>query len=132
MQRIPNIAENMFASKDEFKFGLRGLRKLFFPHFPGWLALLKFFRRAGPSKKKRSKKVGVRTHFFAPSLCSHFYSQVGSFNYDNTKMRYHTYYLPKLPSSSDSILDFKVRNTVQNGPSGCGKPFVDNEMRIEL
>ena len=38
MQRIPNIAENMFASKDEFKFGLRGLRKLFFPHFPGWLA----------------------------------------------------------------------------------------------
>ena len=37
-----------------------------------------------------------------------FSFQVGSFNYDNTKMRYHTYYLPKLPNSSDSILDFKV------------------------
>ena len=38
-----------------------------------------------------------------------FSFKVGSFNYDNTKMRYHTYYLPKLPNSSDSILDFKVR-----------------------
>ncbi len=34
--------------------------------------------------------------------------QIGSFNYDNTKMHYHTYYLPKLPNSTDSILDFKV------------------------
>ncbi len=34
--------------------------------------------------------------------------KIGSFNYDNTKMRYHTYYLPKLPNSTESILDFQV------------------------
>lgn len=34
--------------------------------------------------------------------------QIGSFNYDNTKMRYHTYYLPKLPNATESILDFEV------------------------
>ena len=37
-----------------------------------------------------------------------FARQIGSFNYDNTKMRYHTYYLPKLPNSTESILDFDV------------------------
>ena len=60
-------------------------------------------------------------------FCAHFFSlfpaielifllflfycfQIGSFNYDNTKMHYHTYYLPKLPNSTDSILDFEVQD----------------------
>ena len=35
-------------------------------------------------------------------------SQVGSFNYDNTKMVYRTYYLPLMPNSTESILDYEV------------------------
>ena len=34
--------------------------------------------------------------------------QVGSFNYDNTKMVYRTYYLPLMPNSTESILDYEV------------------------
>ena len=34
--------------------------------------------------------------------------QVGSFNYDNTKMIYRTYYLPLMPNSTESILDYRV------------------------
>ena len=37
-----------------------------------------------------------------------FIFQVGSFNYDNTKMRYNTYFLPSLPNSTDPILDYDV------------------------
>ena len=37
-----------------------------------------------------------------------FIFQVGSFNYDNTKMRYSTYFLPKLPNTTDPILDYDV------------------------
>ena len=35
-------------------------------------------------------------------------SQVDSFNYDNTKMVYRTYYLPLMPNSTESILDYEV------------------------
>lgn len=35
-------------------------------------------------------------------------TQVGSFNYDNTKMVYRTYYLPLMPNSTESILDYEV------------------------
>ena len=35
-------------------------------------------------------------------------SQVGSFNYDNTMMVYRTYYLPLMPNSTESILDYEV------------------------
>ena len=35
--------------------------------------------------------------------------QVGSFNYDNTKMVYRTYYLPLMPNSTESILDYEVQ-----------------------
>ena len=34
--------------------------------------------------------------------------KVGSFNYDNTKMVYRTYYLPLMPNSTESILDYEV------------------------
>ena len=37
-----------------------------------------------------------------------FLHQVGSFNYDNTKMIYRTYYLPLMPNSTESILDYRV------------------------
>ena len=40
--------------------------------------------------------------------CWHIVSQVGSFNYDNTKMVYRTYYLPLMPNSTESILDYEV------------------------
>ena len=36
-----------------------------------------------------------------------FLVQVGSFNYDNTKMVYRTYYLPLMPNSTESILDYR-------------------------
>ena len=39
--------------------------------------------------------------------------QVGSFNYDNTKMRYNTYFLPSLPNSTDPILDYDVSTVTQ-------------------
>ena len=37
-----------------------------------------------------------------------FHTQVGSFNYDNTKMVYTTDFLPKLPNSTDPILAYDV------------------------
>ena len=38
--------------------------------------------------------------------------QVGSFNYDNTKMVYNTYFLPQLPNSTDPILDYDVSTLI--------------------
>ena len=44
--------------------------------------------------------------------------QVGSFNYDNTKMVYRTYYLPLMPNSTESILDYEVK-ILFLGPTGA-------------
>ena len=55
--------------------------------------------------------------------------QVGSFNYDNTKMRYSTYFLPKLPNSTDPILDYDVsilNNLTNNERYVKGFENVDN------
>lgn len=72
--------------------------------------------RAGGGISKEGRPCVFCAHFFSlfPAielifLLFLFYCfQIGSFNYDNTKMHYHTYYLPKLPNSTDSILDFEV------------------------
>ena len=45
---------------------------------------------------------------FSSSFYQKFFPQVGSFNYDNTKMIYRTYYLPLMPNSTESILDYRV------------------------
>ena len=44
--------------------------------------------------------------------------QVGSFNYDNTKMVYRTYYLPLMPNSTESILDYEVQICILS-PTGA-------------
>merc|ERR1711953_665479 len=52
--------------------------------------------------------LATRIRFMCPMNEQMCKFQVGSFNYDNTKMKYHTYFLPKLPNSTDPILDYEV------------------------
>ena len=61
------------------------------------------FLQTGQAKMKERDNNKRRTRFFL---------QVGSFNYDNTKMVYHTYFLPQLPNSTDPILDYDVSTII--------------------
>lgn len=50
---------------------------------------------------------------FRGLFISLIFFKVGSFNYDNTKMVYNTYFLPKLPNSTDPILDYDVSTKLE-------------------
>ena len=63
---------------------------------------LKYFDSNGDPFLSEQTKAGQNC------LKIHEILQVGSFNYDNTKMVYRTYYLPLMPNSTESILDYEV------------------------